>query len=248
MFPRLNELRAHDTIPKRNPYGSCITRNVPWWQHYYPRMSTSRNTVHRLSKALGTAKNLITFWKDVKCDIKWKLQVYNAVIVTQLTYALDSVFISTKMANKLDAFQNRSLRFILGIEPSYWSRVTNEEVLRRANLARDSIPEIEWGDMIINHEIKNGRIRKVSDILKDRRLKLLGHVMRAAPSDPMHMVTFNENQELNRLNKRRRGKLRHHWTHQALQEAMEAHYNMDYDPTNDLQIAHLILLASERAF
>ena len=72
--------------------------------------------------------------------------------------------------------------------------------------------------------------------------------MRSEPSDPMHMITFNENQELNRLNKRRRGKPRHHWTHQALQEAMEAHYNMDYDPTNDLQIAHLILLASERVF
>ena len=48
----------------------------------------------RLSKALGTAKKLITFWKDVKCDMKWKLQVYNAVIITQLTYALDSVYVS----------------------------------------------------------------------------------------------------------------------------------------------------------
>ena len=65
----------------------------------------------RLSKALGAAKKLITVWKDVNCDIKWKLQVYNAVIITQLTYALDSVYIFPKMANKLDAFQNRSLRF-----------------------------------------------------------------------------------------------------------------------------------------
>ena len=97
----------------------------------------------RLSKALGTAKKLITFWKGVKCDMKWELQVYNVEIITQLTYALDSVYISQKMASKLDAFQNRSLRFILGIEPSYWSRVSNEEVIARANLARDSIPEIE---------------------------------------------------------------------------------------------------------
>ena len=61
---------------------------------------------------------------------------------------------SPKMDNKLDACQNRSLRFILGIEQSYWSRVTNDEVMARADLARDSIPEIEWGDLLINREIK----------------------------------------------------------------------------------------------
>ena len=66
-------------------------------------------------KAFSTAKKLITFWKDVKCELKWKLQVCNAVIVTQLTYALDSVYISPKMAHTIDAFQNHSLRFILGI-------------------------------------------------------------------------------------------------------------------------------------
>ena len=88
------------------------------------------------------------------------------------------------MANKLDAFQNMSLRFILGIEPSYWSRVTNEEVTIRAKLARAGIPEIEWGDTIINKEIQNGKLRRISDILQDRRLKLLGHILRT-DNDPM---------------------------------------------------------------
>lgn len=120
--------------------------------------------------------------------------------------------------------------------------------MARANLARDSIPEIEWGDMLINREIKIGRISKISDTLKDRRLKLLGHVMPTDQDDPMRTITFNENQELLRLNRRRRGKPRHHCTHQVFQEAMETHYQMDYNPANDMQIAHLILLASEKAF
>ena len=71
--------------------------------------------------------------------------------------------------------------------------------------------------------------------------------MRTEQADPMRTITFSENQELIRLNRRRRGKPRHHWTHQVFQEAMEVNYHMDFDPANDMQIAHLILLAAERA-
>ncbi len=46
---------------------------------------------NRFGIALQTCNKLKTFWYKPNCSIKWKLQIYNAIIVAQLTYGLNSV-------------------------------------------------------------------------------------------------------------------------------------------------------------
>ena len=55
--------------------------------------------------------------------------------MAQLTYGLNTLQLTPSLLARLDAFQMRGLRYILGIEHSYYSHATNEEVYRKANIA-----------------------------------------------------------------------------------------------------------------
>ena len=112
---------------------------------------------NRLGKAVQTATKLKEFWKHVHCSLHWKVQVYNAVVVSQLVYGLDTIIFSESMEHKIDAFQAKGLRQILGIAHSYWSRISNEEVLDRANFALEQQrgEPIQWCEFKGVHENKN---------------------------------------------------------------------------------------------
>ena len=60
---------------------------------------------HRFAKALQTCCKL-TCWRKARCSHKWKLQIYNAIIVAQPTYGLNTLQLTVCLA-RLDAFQIR---------------------------------------------------------------------------------------------------------------------------------------------
>ena len=98
------------------------------------KKALSRTEVEtRISKALETCRKLNIFFKKANCRKNWKMQVYNAVIVSKLTYGLETMYLNDSLLKRLDAFHIRGLRHILGIQHSYWSRVKNEEIIEKAN-------------------------------------------------------------------------------------------------------------------
>ena len=76
--------------------------------------SASRHVevLSRINKALQTCMKLKFFWRKAKCSIKLKLQIYNAIIIAQLTYGLSTVQLTDSLLKKLDAFQMRGLIYI----------------------------------------------------------------------------------------------------------------------------------------
>ena len=68
---------------------------------------------NRMNIAFRTCNKLKTFWYKTDCTHKWKLQVYNAVIIAQISYGMNTVQLTQAMLNRLDAFQMRGLRYIL---------------------------------------------------------------------------------------------------------------------------------------
>ena len=88
-------------------------------------------------------------------------------------------------------------------------RNTNAAVLQKAN---DAVNHSNYR----THKV----IEKISEVLKQNRLKLLGHVIRASPKDPMREVTF-ETASINikRPAYRRVGRPRIKWIDAALEEA-----------------------------
>ena len=65
---------------------------------------------HRISATWNTVRRLDILWGKSRASTKWKIGVYDAVIVTKLMYGLTSIPLSRADANKLDAFHMRGLR------------------------------------------------------------------------------------------------------------------------------------------
>ena len=142
----------------------------------------------RISKALQTCNKLKTFWHKTNSTNKWKLQVYNAIIVAQLTYGFSTVRLTPSMLARLDAFQMRGLRYILKIEHSFYSHITNEEVYEKANIALNKGTDlnITWQELIAAGRFdKPKMITKLSDFVMKQQNKILGHIIRAPVTDLM---------------------------------------------------------------
>ena len=153
-----------------------------------------------------------TFWYKTNCSHKWKIQVYNAIIVSQLTYGLSTVQMTPVMLKRLDAFQMRGLRYILKIEHSYYSRISNQEVYDKININKGTDINITWQEFIAaEHFDKRKTIVKLSDYVMRQQNKLLGHVIRADTLDPMRLPTINSRLETPGVFWKRTGKPRLHW-------------------------------------
>ena len=99
------------------------------------------------------------------------MQVYNAVIISQLVYGLETMYLNDSLIKRLDAFHVRGIRHIRGIEHSYWSRTSNEEILAKANALTTKSENIieNWREFITPNNEGNKNIRLVSEILEETK-------------------------------------------------------------------------------
>jgi len=162
------------------------------------------------------------FWKNDndRSSIKWKIIVYDAVIRSKLLYGLETVHLTKSLCKKIDAFHLRGLRKILNIPTTFIDRSnTNQYVINKANEA-------------MNHNANNRTNRNVngtvqqlpnkkqivlfSDMLKNKRMKLAEHIIRAPSSDPLRQVTYEMNTaKPKQYGKRRIGGPKQQWVYQT---------------------------------
>ena len=92
-----------------------------------------------LGRRLGTAKidfvTLEKIWVHSTLNRAKKIQIFNACIGTKLTYGLFSAHLNSKEKRRIDGFQARCLRKILRVPHAYYSRVSNDSILKRAGEA-----------------------------------------------------------------------------------------------------------------
>ena len=99
-----------------------------------PALEACTRTESACAKTMTVAKKMNKLLRHIGCTKTWRLQVYNAVIVSKLCYGLESLEVTDDLMNRLDAFQIRGLRAIMKIEHSSKSHITNEEIHARANI------------------------------------------------------------------------------------------------------------------
>ena len=97
---------------------------------------------------------------------KGKLRVFSAVVESKLLYSLSSMCLTAAAKRRLDGFQNRCIRKIVGIKPAFVSRVSNRDVLAKAVHT------------------------SASQLLRKRSLQLFGKVLRSPSNHPMRQVCF----------------------------------------------------------
>ena len=94
-------------------------------------------------------------------------------------YGLETLQLTEAMSKKLDTFQLKGLRQILGLETTFINRVnSNKQVFEVAS----SIAYPDPNDTRC--------VKRFSDFHKERKAKLLGHILRAENTDPLREVTF----------------------------------------------------------
>ena len=92
------------------------------------------NELHRrLGKASADFRGLQKIWGHTSICVQWKLELYNAVLVSKLLYSLSAIWLNASERRQLDGLHCRHLRRIAGIGHPMLTRISNEEVRRRTN-------------------------------------------------------------------------------------------------------------------
>ncbi|KAI8483834.1 hypothetical protein Bbelb_383610 [Branchiostoma belcheri] len=106
----------------------------------------------RIGKAASVFRRMNPVWNSGKISRVLKTKLLQSVVIPTALYACETWKITTRMRNKLDAFQQRCLRKILHI--TYRDRITNEEVYHRTGT------------------------KPLSITITERRMRYAGHVLR----------------------------------------------------------------------
>lgn len=85
----------------------------------------------KITSTTATLNKLDMFWKKAPVSTTWKLRVHDAAIISKLLYGLESASLTDAEYARLDAFQIKALRKMLGITYSYHSHVSNEAVWKQ---------------------------------------------------------------------------------------------------------------------
>ena len=135
-------------------------------------------------------KTLCTVWAHSGLSRARKLEIYNACIVSKLTYCLEILWLNKAELNKLDAFQAYCLRKIAGIRHSYVSRVSNKTV-------RETL-----------------ECKPLSHRLLEQQLLFIGRIASSKQDSILRKTVFIENSFtlVPVKGPRRKGRPRKHWT------------------------------------
>jgi len=109
-----------------------------------------KNRLGKASSAFGKLRERL--WNNRHVSIRAKCKVYRAIVLSTLLYGAETWTIYRTQVKKLGAYMMRQLRDIMSIK--WFDKITNEEILRRANLPC------------------------MADILIEKNLRWLGHVHR----------------------------------------------------------------------
>ena len=92
--------------------------------------------------------------------------IYDSLIESKLLYSLAGACFTKAQLRRLDGFQNRCLRNIVGVKPSWISRVSNADVITRTGHA------------------------PASQLLLMRQMQLFGKVLRSDQESALHRSSF----------------------------------------------------------
>ena len=125
---------------------------------------------HELVKRIAMAeKDLIALsnvWRRSSLTWRRKLAIYAAMVDSKLLYSLSSICLTVAQERRLNGFQSRCIRVIIGVQPSFISRVSNAEVLAKSGHAA------------------------ATQLLRKRQMKLLESVLQSCGGHPLRAATF----------------------------------------------------------
>ena len=153
----------------RTPDGVAL-EHTACMQYLGAHLAADGDQNHELGRKMAIAKKdffvLQKLWSHSSLTWQRKLRIYASLIESRLLYSLASACLIKVQLRRLDGFQNRCLRYIIGVKPSWISRVANADVLARTGHT------------------------PASKLLLLRQLQLFGKVLRVDASHPLRENSF----------------------------------------------------------
>ena len=109
---------------------------------------------------------LQTIWKHNSLSQPWEIHIFEACIISKLSYGLVTAVLNKAECSRLDGFQARCLRRILKIPPAYYSRISNVRVFAMAGKKR------------------------LSEMIVSRQMILMGNLVFRPAHDPVRCSIF----------------------------------------------------------
>ena len=129
-----------------------------------PSNNNRKNTSYRISQAVSASKLLKPLLSHSCLPPSWKLTVYRSIVLSILTYAMDSVLLTSPQIRRLDTIHYKSLRRIFKIKSSFYHKVLDPSGAQCSNQYLASL---------------SYQARKVitpSQLYSQQRLQLFGHL------------------------------------------------------------------------
>ena len=99
-------------------------------------MSNDANIASELGRKIGNAMNSLStlqrVWYHTNLPIRKKLALFKSLVLSKLQYGIESLWLNQCERRRLDAFHCKCIRRILKVKHSYYSRISNEQVLDAA--------------------------------------------------------------------------------------------------------------------
>lgn len=126
----------------------------------------SHELVRRIAMSKADFLALSCIWRRSSLTWSRKLVVFSALVESRLLYGISSLWLTVAQKRQLNGFQNRCVWSIIGVKPTFYSRVSNVEVLSR-----------------------DGH-KQATDLLLKRQLQMLGRVLRSSEGQPLRTCSF----------------------------------------------------------
>jgi len=151
----------------------------------------------RIALARADFDTLAKTWTHSALTWKQKLRIYLSLVESKLLYSMATLTLTVAQGRKINGFQNRCLRKVVGVLPAYVSRVSNAAVLAKAA-----------------HTL-------ATDILRKKRLQLFGKILRVEPQHPLKRACFIPGTfvPVTEQYVRRVGRPSKEWVREVMQEA-----------------------------
>ena len=144
-------------------------------------------------------------WTRSALTWKEKLHIFESLVLSKLLFSLVGVVLNKAQERKLNGFQNRCLRKIIGMKPAFVSRVSNATVLQRCSCYT------------------------ATHMLRVRRFQLLGKILRAPSGHPLRDACFIPGTWVPATDRyvRRVGRPAREWIKEVMREAVVAYGSWD---------------------
>ena len=138
-----------------------------------------KEVISKIAACFGVLTKLNEFWFRSSCPAKFKIEVFDAVVRSKLVYGLEGTQLPKYLSNKLDVFQLKGLRKILGWKTTFVDRSrTNKKVYEAASSLKNPMHE------------PGKDVSRFSEYVLHKQRALLKHTIRAPSDDPLRECTF----------------------------------------------------------